>query len=133
MNGRRSLFLTASLLRLMGTMKRSAKARPRLLIKEWLPVTEIGIDSIGERTPMTPFPAPNCTLGGLVGRWLQAELRFWPVFFPPMPIMQCCPLRRSDRILRRMLPNCHPIAGCLLPAIPGTVRNAGNSMQLFVI
>ncbi len=31
---------------------------PRL-IEEWLPITEIGIESLRERTPMTPFPAPN--------------------------------------------------------------------------
>src|SRR5271157_6626423 len=34
-------------------------ARPRLLIEDWLPITEIGIESLRERTPMTPFPAPN--------------------------------------------------------------------------
>jgi putative DNA methylase len=34
-------------------------ARPRLLIEEWLPIAEIGIESLRERTPMTPFPAPN--------------------------------------------------------------------------
>jgi putative DNA methylase len=34
-------------------------ARPRLLIEEWLPIAEIGSESIRERTPMTPFPAPN--------------------------------------------------------------------------
>jgi adenine-specific DNA methylase len=33
--------------------------RPRLLIEEWLPIAEIGIESLRERTPMTPFPAPN--------------------------------------------------------------------------
>jgi putative DNA methylase len=33
--------------------------RPRLLIEDWLPITEIGIESLRERTPMTPFPAPN--------------------------------------------------------------------------
>ncbi len=31
----------------------------RRLIEEWLPVAEIGIESLRERTPMTPFPAPN--------------------------------------------------------------------------
>ena len=31
---------------------------PRL-IERWLPITEIGIESLRERTPMTPFPAPN--------------------------------------------------------------------------
>lgn len=31
----------------------------RRLIEEWLPITEIGIESLRERTPMTPFPAPN--------------------------------------------------------------------------
>jgi adenine-specific DNA methylase len=36
-----------------------ASARPRLLIEDWLPITEIGIESLRERTPMTPFPAPN--------------------------------------------------------------------------
>jgi adenine-specific DNA methylase len=34
-------------------------ARPRRLIEDWLPITEIGIESLRERTPMTPFPAPN--------------------------------------------------------------------------
>jgi adenine-specific DNA methylase len=34
-------------------------ARPRLLIEDWLPITEIGIEGVRERTPMTPFPAPN--------------------------------------------------------------------------
>jgi len=31
---------------------------PRL-IERWLPITEIGIESVRERTPMTPYPAPN--------------------------------------------------------------------------
>ena len=31
----------------------------RRLIEEWLPITELGIESLRERTPMTPFPAPN--------------------------------------------------------------------------
>ena len=34
-------------------------ARPRLLIEEWLPIAEIGVESVRERTPMTPYPAPN--------------------------------------------------------------------------
>ena len=29
------------------------------LIERWLPITEIGVESTRERTPMTPFPAPN--------------------------------------------------------------------------
>ena len=29
------------------------------LIERWLPIAEIGIESMRERTPMTPFPAPN--------------------------------------------------------------------------
>lgn len=29
------------------------------LIEDWLPIAELGIESIRERTPMTPFPAPN--------------------------------------------------------------------------
>src|SRR4051812_33217528 len=33
--------------------------RNRRLIEEWLPIAEIGIESLRERTPMTPFPAPN--------------------------------------------------------------------------
>lgn len=37
----------------------SPSTRPRLLIEEWLPIAEIGIESLRERTPMTPFPAPN--------------------------------------------------------------------------
>lgn len=31
---------------------------PRL-IEQWLPIAELGIESLRERTPMTPFPAPN--------------------------------------------------------------------------
>jgi putative DNA methylase len=31
----------------------------RRLIEEWLPIAELGIESLRERTPMTPFPAPN--------------------------------------------------------------------------
>jgi putative DNA methylase len=44
-------------------MKLQPEVRPderrRLLIEEWLPIAEIGIESLRERTPMTPFPAPN--------------------------------------------------------------------------
>ncbi len=29
------------------------------LIERWMPIAEIGIESLRERTPMTPFPAPN--------------------------------------------------------------------------
>ena len=29
------------------------------LIERWLPIAQIGIESTRERTPMTPFPAPN--------------------------------------------------------------------------
>jgi len=29
------------------------------LIEHWLPIAEIGVESLRERTPMTPFPAPN--------------------------------------------------------------------------
>ena len=31
----------------------------RRLIEHWPPITELGIESVRERTPMTPFPAPN--------------------------------------------------------------------------
>ncbi len=31
----------------------------RRLIESWLPIAEIGVESTRERTPMTPFPAPN--------------------------------------------------------------------------
>lgn len=31
----------------------------RRLIEEWLPIAALGIESLRERTPMTPFPAPN--------------------------------------------------------------------------
>lgn len=29
------------------------------LIERWLPIADVGIESVRERTPMTPFPAPN--------------------------------------------------------------------------
>lgn len=35
------------------------KDRVRLLIEDWLPIQALGIESLRERTPMTPFPAPN--------------------------------------------------------------------------
>jgi len=31
----------------------------RRLIEDWLPIGALGIESLRERTPMTPFPAPN--------------------------------------------------------------------------
>ena len=31
----------------------------RRLIEDWLPVAELSVESTRERTPMTPFPAPN--------------------------------------------------------------------------
>jgi adenine-specific DNA methylase len=31
----------------------------RRLIEQWLPIAELGVESLRERTPMTPFPAPN--------------------------------------------------------------------------
>ena len=31
----------------------------RRLIEEWLPIAELSIEGLRERTPMTPFPAPN--------------------------------------------------------------------------
>src|SRR3954470_5136710 len=29
------------------------------LIERWLPIAELGLESMRERTPMTPYPAPN--------------------------------------------------------------------------
>lgn len=29
------------------------------LIETWLPIAQLGIESLRERTPMTPYPAPN--------------------------------------------------------------------------
>jgi putative DNA methylase len=29
------------------------------LIEEWMPIAKIGLESLREHTPMTPFPAPN--------------------------------------------------------------------------
>src|SRR5208337_1743765 len=40
-------------------MEQPKPGRSRRLIEEWLPIAEIGIESVRERTPMTPFPAPN--------------------------------------------------------------------------
>jgi putative DNA methylase len=40
-------------------MNDKADGRKRRLIEEWLPIAEIGIEGLRERTPMTPFPAPN--------------------------------------------------------------------------
>ncbi len=41
--------------------KRSSRgaAKDRRLIEEWLPIGELSVESMRERTPMTPFPAPN--------------------------------------------------------------------------
>src|SRR3954454_4899368 len=40
-------------------MNQETRGGGRRLIEEWLPIAEIGIESLRERTPMTPFPAPN--------------------------------------------------------------------------
>src|SRR5208282_6880746 len=40
-------------------MEQPKPGRTRRLIEEWLPIAKIGIESVRERTPMTPFPAPN--------------------------------------------------------------------------
>lgn len=40
-------------------MEQPKPGRTRRLIEEWLPIAGIGIESVRERTPMTPFPAPN--------------------------------------------------------------------------
>ena len=37
-------------------LKTGPDTRP---IERWLPIVEIGIESTCERTPRTPFPAPN--------------------------------------------------------------------------
>jgi len=31
----------------------------RRLIETWLPIAALGVESVRERTPMTPYPAPN--------------------------------------------------------------------------
>jgi len=41
------------------TTEKAVPVKTRRLIEEWLPIAEIGIESLRERTPMTPFPAPN--------------------------------------------------------------------------
>lgn len=41
-----------------GNQERPPIAGPRL-IERWLPIAALGIESLRERTPMTPFPAPN--------------------------------------------------------------------------
>src|SRR4051794_11501097 len=37
----------------------TGQATGRRLIERWLPIAALGIESLRERTPMTPFPAPN--------------------------------------------------------------------------
>src|SRR4249919_3456243 len=37
----------------------TGRAVGRRLIEDWLPIAALGIESLRERTPMTPFPAPN--------------------------------------------------------------------------
>jgi adenine-specific DNA methylase len=44
---------------LVSRLKHSICMPDTRLIERWLPITEIGIESLRERTPMTPFPAPN--------------------------------------------------------------------------
>ena len=38
---------------------RNQAVNDRRLIERWLPIAELGVESLRERTPMTPFPAPN--------------------------------------------------------------------------
>jgi adenine-specific DNA methylase len=42
----------------VSVQERASNADTRL-IERWLPIAALGIESIRERTPMTPFPAPN--------------------------------------------------------------------------
>src|SRR3954465_3340658 len=37
----------------------TGRAAGRRLIERWLPIAALGVESLRERTPMTPFPAPN--------------------------------------------------------------------------
>ena len=41
------------------TSRRSVTMSDTRLIERWLPIAALGIESTRERTPMTPFPAPN--------------------------------------------------------------------------
>ena len=50
------------ILRMTTGIVRTRKGRimaDRRLIEDWMPIAAIGIESVRERTPMTPFPAPN--------------------------------------------------------------------------
>ena len=40
-------------------MKPDSSSQDTRLIERWLPIAALGIESVRERTPMTPFPAPN--------------------------------------------------------------------------
>src|SRR5229473_2528956 len=40
-------------------MSDAPPGKKRRLIEDWLPIAEIGVESVRERTPMTPYPAPN--------------------------------------------------------------------------
>ena len=43
----------------MTQRSKGGSARDRRLIEEWLPIGELSVEGPRERTPMTPFPAPN--------------------------------------------------------------------------
>ncbi len=43
----------------MRKQSRDDLANDRRLIEEWLPIAELSVEGPRERTPMTPFPAPN--------------------------------------------------------------------------
>ncbi len=46
------------------------------LIERWLPITELGIESVRERTPMTHFPHLTVSMsGGHGARWLPRGLQ----------------------------------------------------------
>ena len=62
----------------------TAQADARL-IERWLPIAALGIESTRERTPMTPFPAPNRLHVWWARRPLvQVAQRCWPQCCPPM-------------------------------------------------
>lgn len=63
-------------------MKDETSTMTKRLIEEWLPIADLGIESVRERTPRLHFqPLTDFMSGGHGNRWWPLVGRCWPHCF----------------------------------------------------
>ena len=104
------------------------------LIERWLPIAEIGIESTRERTPMTPFPAPNRLLVG-AGRVPEERVKHGQVLDraevkEPGRVAATAPLAGEDPIDDRAGgANCRADLSSLFPAPHAEIALGGAVVE----